>query len=123
MFHINGEIKEHWKQGKINFFENNSDILVIAKQKNETYLLYSKNSNPKLSNFFKKYSIITHKFWNPAFILTHKNLINSQINNNLYLIGDYNICGLEDSYITGIFAANKIIQKSKTQSLQAKSKL
>lgn len=111
MFHINGEMKEPWKYYKINLFDNSSDIFAIARQENGTYLVYSKNKNIKLFNLFKKYSIIARKFWNPAFILRHKNLVDSRIDKNLYLIGDYNICGLEDSYITGVFAANDIIKK------------
>jgi len=30
----------------------------------------------------------------------------------MFLIGDYNIAGLEESYITGLFAANQIIKNS-----------
>jgi hypothetical protein len=28
----------------------------------------------------------------------------------MYIIGDYNIAGLEETYLTGIFAANNIIK-------------
>lgn len=32
-----------------------------------------------------------------------------KLENNLFLAGDYNLCGLEDSYISGRCAANQII--------------
>jgi hypothetical protein len=52
---------------------------------------------------------LEHHDWNPAFNLEGDTLLECEQGENLYLIGDYNVCGLEDSFITGLYAANRIL--------------
>mgnify|MGYP001610977953 CR=1 FL=1 len=73
------------------------------------YIFYSKKSDPNFENYFIQPKIIFKKHWEPAFNITGYELLDCEQGENLYLIGDHNVIGLEDSYITGIFAANKIL--------------
>ncbi len=59
--------------------------------------------------YFENPKIIDHHYWDPAGTINGHTLIESNRGNNMYLIGDFNVCGLEESYITGIYAANQII--------------
>ena len=69
----------------------------------------SKNKKPNLNHFFDYPKIIAKKVWAPAGTINGHTLIESSRGNNMYLVGDFNIAGLEESYITGIYAANQII--------------
>lgn len=109
MFLVKGKCK---LDGQINLFSSNSDILVIAKQSPELYLFYSKSLSPDFEKYFENYQIVDKKEWKPAFNLEGNTLIECKQGDNLFLIGDYNICGLEDSFITGIYAAREIIKNS-----------
>ncbi len=115
MFHISGELKERWEDCEANLFSDNNRMFAIAHQPNNTYLFYSLGNKPKFKNYFTKYKIIKHHYWNPAFNLSGHELWDGEIKKNLFLIGDHNICGMEDAFITGIYAANKIISNSKTK--------
>lgn len=111
MFHLTGKIKLPWKKG-MNVLSSVDKDLVLVQQKDKTFLLFSKKKHPNFKKFFTKYKIIKRHFWNPAFNLISTTLWESDLGNNLYLIGDHNCCGMEDSFITGIYAANKIISNS-----------
>ncbi|MDH3301302.1 MAG: hypothetical protein OES24_12420, partial [Acidimicrobiia bacterium] len=52
--------------------------------------------------------IVEHHDWNPAFNLVGDALLDCEQAPNLYLIGDHNICGLEDAFVTGLHAASRI---------------
>ena len=86
-------------------------VQALANLQDGTYLLYHQGERPSLDEFFKDPEIIAHHYWNPAGTINGHNLIESNRGNNLYLIGDYNVAGLEDAYITGIYAANQILMK------------
>lgn len=111
MFHIKGKIREKETTWQESVFMPTHNIFTIAKQTDNTYLLYSKEKNPPFSFYFYQYKIIKHIYWNPAFHLEGTSLLDAELLPNLYVIGDHNICGIEDSFISGLFAARKILEK------------
>ena len=59
---------------------------------------------------WSKEKIIANHSWDPAGTINGHKLIECNRGNNMYLIGDYNIAGLEESFITGLYSANQIIK-------------
>jgi hypothetical protein len=110
MYHIEGMLKDKWCNEEFQLFCPNHNVAVIAHQKDGSFLVYSKKK-ANLSRYFKQYKILFQKYWSPAFTVPGPILLDCEQGGNLYMIGDYNICGLEDSFITGIYAANCIIKK------------
>lgn len=108
MFHITGELKKDWKKGQFELFNSNSSTIFIRKQKDNTYIFYSKDTKPNFPLYFDTWQIIAKKAWKPAFNISGKALLECKQAENLYLIGDHNLIGLEDSYISGLYAANEI---------------
>jgi hypothetical protein len=113
VFHVSGELKDKWKGGQFELFNSNSDVIFIRKQSNGSYIFYSKTATPKLENYFVNPCIIFKKHWEPAFNISGDELLDCEQGDNIYLAGDHNVIGLEDSYITGMLAANKILGKIK----------
>jgi hypothetical protein len=110
MLHISGKLKDNYSKKEYQLFNPLNEVQAIADLKDGTYLFYYRDNRPSLNSYFKKFEIISHHLWNPAGTINGHNLIESYRGNNMYLIGDYNIAGLEESYITGLFAANQIIK-------------
>ncbi len=113
MFHMLGEIKPQWNIGEVNFFSNNSKMLAFAHQRDNSYLFFSFDKKPNFNRYFYHFQILKHKYWNPAFNIEGNNLIEFIQGDNLYMIGDNNLCGLEPTYLYGMYAANKILGKTK----------
>ena len=110
MIHVKGIAKKEISWKNYQLFSPPGNVQAIADLKDGTYLFYYKNEPPPLKNYFKKFQVIAHKLWSPAGTINGRILIESNRGNNMYLIGDYNIAGLEETYITGLFSANQIIQ-------------
>jgi hypothetical protein len=108
MYHIEGSRKKRQLKGKINFFNYKSDIIVVAQQEDETFLLYSKKKDPEIQRYFDSYKIINHIHWNPAFNIGGSNIIEFKYDDRILVIGDNNVCCLEDCYIYGSFTAKYI---------------
>ena len=65
--------------------------------------------DPDLSAYYEHHEIVGRVGWKTAVQLATSGWRPLAPRPGLFTIGDYNICGLEDSYITGLFAANRII--------------
>jgi hypothetical protein len=109
MIHVKGSPKNIISKKDYQLFGPPSNVHSIANLKDGAFLFYYKNKQPSLNNYFYNPQIIAKKDWNLVGTINGHTLIESNRGNNMYLIGDYNLAGLEEAFITGIFAANKII--------------
>lgn len=112
MLHISGILQNNYLKKQYQLFNPLNEVQAIADLNDGTYLLYYRDKRPYLNHYFKEFEIINHHLWNPAGTINGHNLIESDRGNNMFLIGDFNVAGLEESYITGLFAANQIIKYS-----------
>jgi hypothetical protein len=113
MFHVSGRIRQPYKFSELNLFPQDYPIYVIARQADGTFLIHSKGEKLKFKDYFSEYKIIAHKSWDQAFHVIGDFLWGCEQDKNLYLIGDHNITNLEDAYITGLYASNRILGKAK----------
>ncbi len=110
MLHIKGNPKRTLENKSYHLFSPSCKTQAIANLHDGTYLVYYKNEPPALHDYFSNHKIIYKKQWNPAGTINGHYLIECNRCNNMYLIGDYNIAGLEESFITGMYSANQIIK-------------
>ncbi len=110
-FQITGRLRPPFARADINLFTDDSPICAIARQANGSILLCSHQEQPRLADYLTEWDIIEHRHWNPAFNLIGTTLLDCEHAPDLYLVGDHNICGLEDAYLTGLYAANQIINR------------
>ena len=109
--HLRGDLLDtHKEDDRYNIYNTDGDIIAIIREQNGTFIFASLAKDTDLGQYFKNYEIIATKHWYPAFNLKISDVLyDADRGDNLYMIGDYNITGMEDSYITGIYAANRIL--------------
>ena len=81
LFHIRGEARELWLDGKEELFEPKSNICIISHQKDGSHLVYSRTKNIQLKKYFKNHEIIFKKKWNPETFNRFLDLIMKTIDN------------------------------------------
>jgi glycine/D-amino acid oxidase-like deaminating enzyme len=114
MFQIAGTLRPPFTGGRIHLFGQDDSTLAIARQEDGSILFCSRDEKPDFERFFRTHRVVEHHHWNPAFNLEGDALLECERGENLYLIGDCNVCGLEDSFITGLYAANRILGRTGT---------
>lgn len=112
--HVLGRRRREYRPGRIVFLrpgEASSVLLPLDPSGGD--LLFTKTAEPDLSPFYEEYRITDAVRWKTAIVLSGHQWRPLAPRPNLYTIGDYNICGLEDSFLTGLFAANSILARSR----------
>lgn len=112
VFHVDGELKQRWRKGQFELFGTRSKTIFIRRQRNGSYIFYSRDANPNLETYFHNPKILFSKHWDPAFSMMGNTLIDQDHGHGIYLAGDYNIPGMEDCAISGVYAANQVIRNS-----------
>lgn len=111
VFEIDGELRPVWSDAGLHLFADDGPTLGIVRQSAGPVLLCSRPPDPDFDKYFARWAILEHHRWAPAFNLAGDVLIECEQSPNLFVIGDHNVCGLEDAFITGIFAANQILDR------------
>jgi len=110
VFHVVGKREEAYQNKKVVFFRpKHKDITILWKQSSGSDIIFSKLKNPKLEKYYEYYNIIKRTYWDTAVMLSGNKWTPQNLGKNLYLASDYNLCSLEDAFITGVYAANQII--------------
>ncbi|MFB3112258.1 MAG: FAD-dependent oxidoreductase [Gemmatimonadales bacterium] len=109
MFLVRGNLRRPWAQATFSVFPEGDQTLGIAQQTGGLILFCSVSEDPDFTRHFTTWEVVEHHHWNPAFHLEGDALLECEQGPGLYLVGDHNVCNLEDAYITGIYAANSIL--------------
>ncbi len=86
-----------------------SPVVLIWRLAENMDIVVSLTPAPPLREYYSGYEVLAHVTWKEAMVVSGGSWVPMKIENNLFLAGDYNLCGLEDSYISGRCAANQII--------------
>ncbi|MEE8536669.1 MAG: NAD(P)-binding protein [Acidobacteriota bacterium] len=109
MFLVRGNLRRPWAQATFSLFPEGDQTLGIAQQTGGPILFCSVSEDPDFTRHFTTWEVVEHHHWNPAFHLEGDALLECEQGPGLYLVGDHNVCNLEDAYITGVYAANSIL--------------
>ena len=93
--------------------QGHNGLYALFQMKPGVDLVYSKYGSIDLSVYYTSYEIVRDVSWNPAMIVPDDTFIDQRLDTNLYLASDYNISGLEEAFLTGFYAANRIISSEK----------
>ncbi|MDH3260169.1 MAG: NAD(P)-binding protein [Acidimicrobiia bacterium] len=108
-FLVRGNLRPPWSRAAYSLFPEADPTLAIARQADGSTLFCSVHEHPDFGEYFDTWQVVEHQYWNPAFHLEGDALLECEQGPGLYLIGDHNVCSLEDAYITGVYAANRIL--------------
>ena len=111
MFLVRGVVRGPWSTAPYSVFPPGDEIFAIARQSGGATLLSAATGNPDLARIFSTWEVVEHHHWNPAFHLEGDALLECEQQPGLYLIGDHNVCDLEDAYLTGVYAADHILAR------------
>ncbi len=110
-FHVVGRRREEFQNKQAVIFRpKHHDVFMLWKQENGADIVYSKHPEPDLKQYYEIHHVAHRVHWHPGMTIPGSELISQKLENNLYLASDYNLSLLEDSFLTGLYAANQIIQ-------------
>ena len=90
-----------------------NDIFMIWELAGCADIIYSKNAEPDFKKYYETYKIVRRLYWDPGMVIPRGEIIEQKLESGVYLASDYNLSLMEDCFLTGLYAANQIINKPK----------
>ncbi len=115
VFHIRAVLKPLYRGSSLNLFPAGSDLMLISREFDGTYLVYGLKMDTDLGQIAESWEVITMVDWEHAMYVYGKSLMEQQAGEGLFIAGDHNGLGLEPAAISGIYAANQVMKRSKKQ--------
>jgi hypothetical protein len=110
-YHVRAKLKDKYTKTKLNLFASDSDIIITAVQEDGSYLIYTRNPDADLYRVCTDFELINMMAWEQAMYVRGNAYLEQQYGDRLYVAGDHNGLGLEPAAISGIYAANRIIEE------------
>jgi glycine/D-amino acid oxidase-like deaminating enzyme len=111
VFHVRAELKPVYRRYSLNLFSPTSPFMLISREHDGTYLIYALDENVDLHQVCEKFEILATRTWEKAMYIHGRAFMEQQYGDGLYVAGDHNGLGLEPAAISGIYAANQIINR------------
>ena len=109
--HVKATLKPAFRKNSMNLFPHTSEIMLVVKQHDGTYLIYSREKATDLHQVCEHFELLTSVAWEKAMYIQGSAYMEQQQGAGLYIAGDHNGLGLEPAAISGLYAANQIINK------------
>ncbi len=109
VYHLKGAPRERYAPYSLNLYSPAYEISALARQHDGTYLLFSCIRDLDLNKYFAHYETIRKVEWEKALYVIGREFLEQRYDENCYIAGDHNSLGLEPACISGIYAANQII--------------
>ncbi|MBK5267683.1 MAG: FAD-dependent oxidoreductase [Acidimicrobiia bacterium] len=111
MFLVRGTLLPPWATTIVTLFPPGETTFGIARQVDGSTVFCSASDKPDFARYFKAWTVVEHVAWDPAFHLVGDALLKCEQGPRLFVVGDHNVCTLEDAYLTGLYAANRILDR------------
>ncbi len=85
--------------------------MLTAKQCDGTCLIYSRQQELDLHQVCENFKLITMIPWEKAMFVFGDTYLEQELDGGVYIAGDHNGLGLEPASISGIYAANRKLNK------------
>lgn len=110
---VQGEIKPRFRSSTIHLFSDDNPIIFLARrvQHPGQFLIYS-TVPLDLPRYFETHEVLGEHEWPQALYAHPAIVLDQDLGDGLYLAGDHNGMGMEPAAISGIFAANRIIERT-----------
>ena len=109
--HVKAILKPAFQKNSMNLFPYSSEIMLVVKQHDGTFLIYSREKATDLHQVCERFELLASVAWEKAMYIQGSAYLDQHQSAGLYIAGDHNGLGLEPAAISGIFAANQIINK------------
>ena len=108
MYHVEGKLRTPFSARKYNLFSPHHPVITITTESDGSHLFYTRHPFDDFKKYFEKFRIIKEHPWVPSIRLSSEKVYDEKIRENIYQASSFNLDGLEDAYINGLFCARKI---------------
>jgi glycine/D-amino acid oxidase-like deaminating enzyme len=85
-------------------------VALVWRQACGEDLVFGIRPDPDLTGVFESPAVTGKVTWKTAVVVSNGDWSPSRLEPGLFLAGDYNLCGMEDAYLSGLCAANLILK-------------
>lgn len=113
---VRGTIKPAYSKHLVHLFDDSIPIIYIAKRFDGDFEIFTEvdfEATGKFNEYFEEWEVLGKKYWEHALYTAAHEALPQNLAPGLIMAGDVNGLGMEPACISGIYAANKIMGKTR----------